>query len=120
MYDTKNVKECLDLVFVSAGAFKAANADGHIDAADIPQLIPVFVAAGPALKDLGEVPKELADLDTSEAEDLLAYAATKLPQVLEKASLVRKVNAALKVVVALVQCVAEFKKEDVVHPVASV
>jgi len=108
-YGIQSCKEVLDLGFAVGAAFKNAKADGHIDASDLGQLIPVFAVVSPALKDVGNVPKELSELSEAEAKELLAYAGQKLPQVTDDAKLIKRVNAALKLGVSVAECIKEFK-----------
>lgn len=115
-YSVENTKKLLDFVFVVGASVKAAGADGKYDLADLGQAMPIFVAASQDFQNVSLVPKELGELDEADAADLVAYAGQKLPGVVDKASLVRKINAGLKVGLALVSFLAELKKEDVVAP----
>ncbi len=114
-YAIKETKELLDLVFVAGLAFKNANSDGQINAADLGHLVPVFVAAGPAFEKIDQVPAEVGDLSQPEAEELLAYAQVKVPQIVDRPKLVNIVNAALGVGVSLVKLVAALKSPEVVQ-----
>ena len=120
-YSVENTKKLLDFVFVVGVAVKASGADGKYDLADLGQLMPVFVAASQDFKDVGMVPKELGELDEADALELVAYAQSKLPGVVDKASLIKKINDGLRVALALVTFLADFRKEDTlapVHPIA--
>ena len=111
-YSVKETKELLDLVFVSGIAFKNAKADGSIGLEDAGQLMPVFLAAGPAVTGLDLVPKELGELDEADANEIVLYAGQKLPQLLgDNAKLIRVVNKSLAVAIALVGLVAELRAE---------
>jgi hypothetical protein len=53
---------------------KAKQNDGKINAADLPLLFPVVPLIGPALSDIGSIPKELSDLDEAEADEIISAA----------------------------------------------
>lgn len=118
-FGVEQTKAGLDLVFAGIASVQAAKADGKIDFTDAQYLIPLLLQAGPALKDPSLYPKELGELDEKDAKELLAYAAVKLPALLE-ADLVPKVNACLKVLVAVVEAVSAFKGHQLVMNVAAV
>lgn len=118
-YSVENTKKLLDFVFVTGVAIKAAGADGKYDLADLGHAMPVFVAASQNFQNVGLVPKELGELDESDATELVAYCSQKLPGVVDKAYLVKKINDALKVVLALVTFLSNFSVQDTVAPVVA-
>jgi len=115
-YSVENTKKILNFGFTVGAAVKGAGADGKYDLADLGQLMPVFVSASQDLQNVGMVPKELGELDEQDAAELVAYSQQKLPGVVDKADLIRKINAGLKLGLALVSFLAELKREDVVAP----
>lgn len=112
-YGVKETKEVLDGVFAGVAAFQSAKEDGKIDLADIQHLIPLFVTLAPAIDKIDQMPKELGELDQADADDILAHASVKLPG-LVGLELAKKVNAALKVAVAVGQLIAELKSTQTV------
>jgi hypothetical protein len=108
MYPVKETKELLRPVYSLLGAIMASKADGTINLLDFPHFIPVLTELGPAIDGIDKVPSELGDLTEAEGQELLDDAKLYLPQV-GAADLVAKVNAALKVAVAVAAAYAVFK-----------
>lgn len=113
-YSVENTKKALDFIFVTGAAIKQAGADKKYDVADLGLLVPVFVAAGQDFQNVSMIPKELGELDEADAGELVAFAQTKLPGVVDKASLIKKINDGLKVALALATFLANFKAEDTI------
>lgn len=112
-FGVEQTKAGLDFVFAGVAAVKSAKADDKIDLADAQYLIPLLLQAGPALKDPALYPKELGELDAADAEELLRHAAVRLPGLVGE-DLAVKVNAALKVLVAVAELVSVLKPHQVV------
>lgn len=108
-YGIKETKECLDAGFAVLRAVKSSMEDGSISYLDIGNLIIVFPAIGPALENIAAVPKELSELSSEEAGELLAHAATQLGLAISEPKLVSKINASLKLVLALGEAYSAFK-----------
>lgn len=72
-YSIQNSKEVVALVATLAKALAAASADGKFDLGDIGQFITLLPVVGPALADVGVVPKELGELDAAEKKELKTY-----------------------------------------------
>lgn len=62
--------ELITLVAVLAGDLHDANADGKVNVFDLPKFFDLIGPAKDAMKDLKEVPDELADLDEDEFAQL--------------------------------------------------
>ena len=115
-YNVDNTKKLLDFVFVLGTSIKVAGADGKYDLADLGQLMPIFVAASQSFGNVSAVPKELGELDEDDAKDIIAFCQQRLPGVVDKADLLRKIAAGLSLGLELVKFISELKKEDVVAP----
>jgi len=118
-FGVEQTKKGLDLVFAAVAAVQAAKADGQINLSDAQYLVPVLLAAGPALADVKMYPKELGEMDEKDGAELLAYAAVRLPG-LVGVDLAVKVNAALKVLVAAAELVGALKGHPVLMQVPAV
>ena len=106
-YGIEETKDVFDLGFAIVHALKLSLADG-INIKDIGNLLLIFPAVGPAIAGIGSVPSEIADLDATEAQELLTHAAGKLGLSLDDPSLERKVVACIKVVLAGGEAIAAF------------
>jgi hypothetical protein len=102
----KNTLELFDLGLAVAKAGKEAMADGKVNLFDVGVLLPLFPKVAPALADAEQVAAELKDLDESETAELLAYAKTKLPEVIDDADLRRKVVVYLKAGLAIAEAIS--------------
>lgn len=74
MIEHKGIAHLTSLVnfaITLATAVKRANEDGKINWLDALKFLPVLKEAPGALANIGEVPKELIDLDAPEADELL-------------------------------------------------
>jgi hypothetical protein len=109
MYGVDELKKLLSLAFAGASAVEKALADGQIALNDLAFVVPLVLAAGPAVKDIAMLPKELADLSESEVEQLVSFVREKLPDVAPQAAMAA-LNAGLEMVVALAKCVEALKK----------
>jgi len=106
---TKETEEAMKLGFAVAKVLKQAKAnDGKISSNDLMLLTNLFPHFGPAFEGIDQVPAELKDLDEAEVKRLLTVASAHLGEVLDKEELVRKVEKALKVALAIVDLVGEF------------
>jgi hypothetical protein len=106
---TKDTEEAMKLGFAVAKVVKQAKEnDGKFSSADLMLLTQLFPHFGPAFEGLDKIPAELKDLDEAEVKHLLNVAAAHLGGVLGKEELVRKVEKALKVALAIVDLVGEF------------
>jgi len=72
-YGTTQTKEMLDFVFTLVKSIDKAMQDGKFDYSDIITIIPAFMKIGAALKDVQDIPRELADLDKEEMNDLKKF-----------------------------------------------
>lgn len=95
--DVKNLKEVIDLALTGVEVVVKAKQDGKLDAADLGLLIQLVPAVGPAIDGIGEIPAELKDLDSAEAQELVAHVMAKL--VIDDPKAVAIINASLKLVV---------------------
>lgn len=77
-YGLKETKEALDLVLAVYKAQGAVRADGKIDLNDLPHVMAILPVLSPGLDAVALVPKELGDLDSAEASELIAYVGSKL------------------------------------------
>ena len=73
----QNLKELADFGAELTAAIVRAKADGKVNLKDLGEFLPVARAILPAVKDIGEVPGEFADLDQAERDELSSYFADK-------------------------------------------
>lgn len=97
----ENVKELMKLGFEGAKVVKLAKADGEIGVEDAALLMALVPHLGPAFTDIDQVVPELKDMDAAERQELLQFAAAELGEVLEEEKLVERVEAALRVGIAV-------------------
>lgn len=97
--ESVGIKNIVEVIAFGAAVAKAlAEAkknDGKIDFADIGQLFPVVPLLAPMIDGIGEVPKELGDLDEVELEALMAEVSKVLGSE-SNAKLVMQIKAGLK------------------------
>lgn len=91
----KNALEVVAFGVALAKAIEEAKKDGKLGLEDIGQLFPVAPLVVPMIEGIGEVPKELGDLDEVELEALMLEAGKILGGGVP-AQTVKKVRAALK------------------------
>lgn len=103
----EHLKLIVDLGLAGVEAGVGIAKEGKIDAQVLADLVPVLMAAPPAIAAIGEVPAEISDLDESEAADLVAYVMGKLSIDDVKAKAV--ISASLKCAVAIVALVQAIK-----------
>lgn len=101
----KETKEVLDLGFAVGKVVKDGLADGKIGLEDLGLLMGLVPHLGPAFGDIGKVPDELKDLDSDETKELLEYASNKLEGVFSDQELIAKINAGLKVGLAVAELI---------------
>lgn len=77
-YGIQETKEALKLVFAGFKVAQDANADGKVDLNDLGHVIQLVPLVGPAFGNIGQVPKEFADLSTEEGAELIAFTAAEL------------------------------------------
>lgn len=94
-----HVKELLLLLVDVVKAAQDVAKDGKVDLTDLAAIIRVIPNFGPALAGIGEVPGEIADIDSAEITELLSAVTGKLSFEDAKTQLV--VEKALKAVAAL-------------------
>jgi len=111
-YSVKETKEVLRFALAGYQAYKGAIEDGKIGFEDIGQLMVIVPYVGPAIQDVALIPKELVELDAADAKDLIDYAGSILPGVVE-ARLVQIINACLTGVVSFLQAYVLIKGENV-------
>ena len=110
VYDIKNTKEVLHLVFAIVKTFKMAKEnDGVINLADVQLLINLFPEMKAALSDIKLVAKELKDLDNEEVKELLTFSAAHLAgNFTDNDELVAKIEQSLKLAIEIVNTVKLF------------
>lgn len=113
--ETKSVtgiKETMELVDLACDAIKAyetAMKDGKLDTSDLmPAIMTLWPDAIPAFTGIENVPKELAAMDATEAEQLVAHVATKLT--FDNARATAIVEASLKLLTSLYQTFSSGKE----------
>jgi hypothetical protein len=77
-FGIKETKEALVAIIALANAGDMAAKDGKIDFSDLPLLIGVVPKIQPAIDGSGMIPKEIGDLSSSEAAELIALISTEL------------------------------------------
>lgn len=108
-YDVKNTKEMLDLVLGGVSVVVLAKADGKIDLNDAVLLIGLFPKVKPALDDMKMIPKELDDLDTVEAAELITHVMSRLAITDVHARMV--IDKSLRFVIATYDLISEITKK---------
>ena len=102
----EDTEEVLKLVFALAKVVKQAKSnDGQFAANDLVLLTQLFPHVGPAFDELGDVPKELKDLDAEEAKRLLVVSAAHLGDAVDSKELAEKVEKGLAAALALLDFV---------------
>lgn len=87
-YGIKETKEALALVIGLANVASAAAKDGKIDMNDIALIFPLISKIQPAIDSVGVIPKEIGDLSSEEAAELITMVGAELAIVDEKAKVV--------------------------------
>lgn len=77
-YGIKETKEALDLAFAAIHCGISIAEDKKVDLQDLTHVIALVPMLQPGLGDIALVPKEIGELSTEEANELVAYAAAKL------------------------------------------
>lgn len=109
----QNVKEVM-VLGLQLGIFgKMTMEDGEVSVADLGLAVQVFPYVIPAFSDIGEVPKELADLDGNESEELLLEAARQLPMITDKRKLTDIIIKSVKLALSIGELTAVIMSKDV-------
>lgn len=74
----QHTKEMLVLVLSVANLYSEAKKDGKIDLNDAGLLFTLFPKLGPAITDAGMIPDEFKNMDSAEAQELIAMIGTEL------------------------------------------
>jgi hypothetical protein len=77
-FGIKETKEAISEIIALANAGDAAAKDGKIDFADLPLLIGIVPKIQPAIDGSGLIPKELGDLSSAEAAELISQISVEL------------------------------------------
>lgn len=107
MKTVKESKEVIALVIATANAINDARADGKIDYKDTALILPIIPKIGPAIDNIGEVPAELADLDPTEAAELVAQLQSDLN--IGSDEVKQLIGSSLKWIAATVQVLNDVK-----------
>jgi hypothetical protein len=86
-FGVKETKEVLDLALGAVKAGTAIAADKKVDLNDLSHVLALLPVVQPAFDKIDQVPKELSDLDASEAADLVAHVSANLQVTDEKAKI---------------------------------
>jgi len=70
----KDLKECLDLAMSIHMAYDKSKADGKLDWDDLQYAYKPAMKLIPAIKGAGSIPAQIKDMDTTELEELKAWA----------------------------------------------
>ncbi len=76
-YDVANLKKVIAILGKGVQVYKGVTADGKVDLMDLNQLL-LFLPVLQQLPDFAAIPKEIGDLDTADAADLIAYVGAEL------------------------------------------
>lgn len=90
-------------------AIKKSLDDGKFNISDLPNFIPVFPYVGPAFEHIGEVPKQFADIDAEEAEQLKQEVLKAVGEVIDQEKLVAQIDASLNWIHSTYVLVKAFK-----------
>ena len=110
----QNTKELMILGLQLGMTANLAYADGEISTADLGLVVQLFPHLMPAIKDIGEVPDELKDLDSAEADELMLEAAKFVPHITDNARLGLIIIKSVKVALAIGELVGAISEEEVV------
>ena len=111
-YDVKNTKEVLRLGLAGFQAYEGVMKDGKLGFDDVAHIMLVIPYIEDAIKDITLIPKELGELDDADGKDLLVFAASILPGLVD-AKLAVIINAVLKGVIGLLEAYSLIKGEKV-------
>jgi len=109
-YSVKETKEVLDLGFALTGAIIASKeSNGGFGMEDLGNLMIVWPSVSGAVDKIGDVPKELGELDAADVAELLAHAKSKLGDHLTDDVLTKRISAVLKLVLSGAEAVSEWQ-----------
>lgn len=78
MLGIKETKEMIDLLLEGVSIGVKASADGKVSLDDAALLLGLIPKLGPAVSGAGDIPKEIGDLDATEAGQLVTHVMTNL------------------------------------------
>lgn len=105
-YGVDNTKEVLALAFEVASTVKKARKNGgKFDLSDLPLVMAIIPKIEPAFKDIGDVPKEIKDLDNAEAAELQNFIMSRFGELVGREELVKQVDLGLKAIIAVYEFV---------------
>lgn len=108
MEGTKNLRELIDLTMTCVEIGVESLKDGKVGFEDLSQLMKLVPVVVPAFSDLDQLPKELADLQPEELQELVAHVMAKLAVEDAKARLI--VEKSLKTAGAVFELVVAIAK----------
>lgn len=104
-YGVQETTDLLDLGFSSFVVGKDILADGKFNLLEFVKLVPLVPKVVRALDGAVLIPKELGELDADDQAKLIAYIASRLPDVTDSNTLAGLVSAYLEALVAVVKAV---------------
>lgn len=103
----QETKDCIDLGLAMIECAVQAKKDGKIGVEDAALLLQVIPKVGPAIEGASKVPSELADLESSEAAELVAHVMGKLA--IDDAKAKEVIEKSLKAAVSIYDLVKAVK-----------
>ena len=110
--NARTIQETREAVTAIVGAFDLyhrANADGHISLLEWGTFATLFPQFWRAAQNAGEIPKELADLDGLEADELLAFVGQVLGQKIASHEMRVKIDKVLVAFHAFADALAQWR-----------
>lgn len=104
-YGVQEIIAVLDLGFTGVAIGEEVLADGKVSFLEALKFLPLVPKALTALKGVSTLPKELAELDSDDQAAIIAYVASRLPDVTASAKVQDVAGAYLKAVIAVAQAV---------------
>ena len=99
----------MDLALAGVSVGVSASKDGKIGVEDFGYLMALVPVVGPAIEGIDKVPAELADLDESEAAEVIAHVMGKLA--VDDAKAIAIIGKSLKAIAAVYELVKAVKSE---------
>jgi hypothetical protein len=104
-YGVQETIDVLDFAFTSISIAEDVLADGKIGLLELGKLLPLIPKALNVLNGVVFIPKELAELDAADQEQLLSYFQSRLPDVTDNEKIQAIATAYLKVVADLAEAI---------------
>lgn len=112
MRDARTIQQTREAVSVIVSAFDLyhrANADGHISLVEWGSFVTLFPEVWRAAQQAAEIPRELADIDGTEADELIAFIAKAINPTITTNDMRLKIDKILVAFHALADALAQWR-----------